>query len=157
MMPEPTQEALRQRQARQRRADKFLSAGVGGILAVLVLACVIANYVAVETILSVLAGGLITWYVSWRYYKKAGDELRHEASELSAWNTLLSRGLEEAGLVTFTRDPSGKPTGVDLHLAGSMAAKPTLSGTLTTEGSRPSGESESHAPEGGGLSHGAGD
>jgi hypothetical protein len=36
----------------------------------------------IETLVGIVVGGLITWLVSYRYYKKAGDELRHEAESL---------------------------------------------------------------------------
>jgi hypothetical protein len=150
MMPESTQEALRQRQARRRRADRNLIAGAVGILVVLLVASGITYGVPVELLLSMLVGGLITWAVSKHYYKKAGDEL-------SRLITTVSRGLEEPAPVAFTRDPSGTPRGLFQSLEGVIAAKGTASGTLTTEGSRPSGESESRAPEGGGLGHGASD
>jgi uncharacterized membrane protein len=34
------------------------------------------------TIISVSIGGIITWLVSWIYYRKAGKELLNEAKEL---------------------------------------------------------------------------
>jgi hypothetical protein len=44
----------------------------------------------VITTIAVIVGGLITWFISWRYYQRAAEELRNEASELKHLTTLKS-------------------------------------------------------------------
>lgn len=39
-------------------------------------------YTTLTTIGSVILGGIITWYFSYNYYQKAGNELKNEAKEL---------------------------------------------------------------------------
>jgi hypothetical protein len=41
----------------------------------------------VITTIAVIVGGLITWFISWRYYQRAAEELRNEASELKHLTT----------------------------------------------------------------------
>jgi hypothetical protein len=52
-----------------------------------------------ETIVATVFGGGITWFVSHRYFKRSGDELRAEAREL--------RKLTNLALVVIT-DPKGR-------------------------------------------------
>jgi hypothetical protein len=48
-------------------------------------------------IISVFTGAGITWFVAWFYYKKAGDELKAEASRLQRTTELILRWLEAKG------------------------------------------------------------
>ncbi len=48
----------------------------------------------VSTGVSVLLGGLITWLVSWLYYRTSARELQAEAAELRRLTTLMLRGIE---------------------------------------------------------------
>lgn len=65
----------------------------------------LTNFVAV------LIGGVITWLVSRRYYKKGGAELAAEAKKLQLLNEKLQRlteitlhALEDAGMVKLNRN-----------------------------------------------------
>jgi len=58
--------------------------------------------------------GVITWLVSRHYYKKAGDELKQQATRLECLNKLILHGLENADVVELVRDASGKPTGITI-------------------------------------------
>ncbi|MES1993261.1 MAG: hypothetical protein V4457_06580 [Pseudomonadota bacterium] len=58
----------------------------------------------IEMIVSVLVGGVITFFVSRHYYKRAGDDLRLEARSLHKQTQLILVSLEQAGLVVLTRD-----------------------------------------------------
>jgi Tfp pilus assembly protein PilW len=66
----------------------------------------------ITILLSTLFGGLVTWWVARRYYKKAGDERRAEAQELRRFPNLILRALENAGWVQVNRDGNGKPLGL---------------------------------------------
>lgn len=61
-----------------------------------------------DNIVSVLIGAGVAWLAACVYYKKAGNELRQEATELRRLTNLVLHGLEDAGLVKPNRDASGK-------------------------------------------------
>ena len=62
----------------------------------------------VQTIVSMAISAGVTWVAAWRYYKKAGDELRAESVRLRTLigDTLI--GLERAGLLTRKVGPDGE-------------------------------------------------
>jgi hypothetical protein len=62
---------------------------------------------------SVALGGVITWFVSRVYYKRAGHELKDEATELRRLNTLMLQSMEHAGWIKLNRDASGKILGFE--------------------------------------------
>jgi hypothetical protein len=66
----------------------------------------------ISAFVGVAIGGVITWLVSRHYYKKAGDQLKQEATELRRLTNLVLRGLEDAGSVRLKRDTSGKVIGL---------------------------------------------
>lgn len=57
-----------------------------------------------ETLIGCLIGSAITWFFSWFYYKKAGDELQKEARNLKTQTQLILVALEQGGLVELQRD-----------------------------------------------------
>lgn len=67
-------------------------------------------------ILGVILAGLITWFWSKHYYKKASEELKEEAEKLRSLNNLILNGMEIANLVTLTRDAKGNPTNFVLKI-----------------------------------------
>ena len=69
-----------------------------------------------ETLLGFVAGSVVTWLVTWFYYKRAGDELRTESSRLRHLNTLILRAMEERGLAKLARDSAGEITGLRFEL-----------------------------------------
>lgn len=83
-----------------------------------------------ETLISILVGSLVTWFFSWRYYAKAGEELQDEAAKLRQLNDLLLRGLENAGLMKVARDESGQPTGLIIELEAHIKATSSMSANL---------------------------
>lgn len=94
----------------------------------------------VMNILGVILGGLITFFCSKFYYKKAGKELKEAAADLHRQNFLILRGLQHAGLVTLNEDPQGNIIGFKLtlhaesgtyHLTGSEVG--LHKGTTNTE------------------------
>jgi hypothetical protein len=78
-------------------------------------------------IIPVLIGGFITWLVSWIFYKKAGDKLRQEATELRRLTNVILHGLENAGIVELVKDASGKPTGIIIKGSGTFAGEGWMS------------------------------
>jgi len=67
----------------------------------------------VETILSVLIGGAITWFVAWWYYKRAGDELRQEAKLLHAATNAVICLLKNPDAATEIQyDSRGRVSGI---------------------------------------------
>jgi hypothetical protein len=81
---------------------------------------------AATTVGSVGAGGLVTWYFSKRYYKRASDdlnvaakELKEESDKLERFSILMLRAVEElgaSGTVELNRDPeTGEPIGLQFR------------------------------------------
>jgi hypothetical protein len=91
----------------------------------------------VPLLVGVVIGGVITWLVSRHYYKKAGDELKREATELRRLTNLVLHGLEDAGSVKLNRDTSGKVIGLIIE----ASAKATGVGLAPAEGEVIQGES----------------
>lgn len=65
----------------------------------------------ISTAIGILLGALVTWVVARLYYKKASEELHHEARELRRLNNLMLQGMEYAGWIELTRDNSGNILG----------------------------------------------
>jgi hypothetical protein len=85
------------------------------------------------TFLSVLAGGLITWFASWFYYKRAGDELRRETLLLKKANIVVAYMLEHPDAkVSIQRDGAGNPIGIIVSGTGTLVAgRATVTGVGT--------------------------
>jgi len=86
-----------------------------------------------SNVIGLIIGGGITWYCSYRYYKRAGDELRHEAKELKRLADLTLHALENAELVKLKRNDKGVIEGLLISLSGPISAKSSLSGTATVK------------------------
>jgi hypothetical protein len=78
-------------------------------------------------IVPVLIGAGVTWLAAWLYYKKAGDKLKQEATELRRLTNLVLHGLEDAGLVKLKRDASGKIMGLIVELSGEVIGVGSMS------------------------------
>jgi hypothetical protein len=72
------------------------------------------------TIINVILGGIITWFLAWYYYKRAGEELRHEAEKLRKLNSMILIALEKQGWVKLNRDKDGNITGFLFEYAGNI-------------------------------------
>ncbi len=83
----------------------------------------------VSTLASVLLGGLITWFAAWRYYKKAGDELKAETALLRKANMAVVYMLEHPDAdIEAQRDDAGNPVGLIVSAAGHAEGKATVRG-----------------------------
>ena len=81
------------------------------------------NRLLAEPIWSVLSGALIgatvTWLAAWWYYRKAGNELREEASRLRLSTDLVLYCLtNKDAKVTANYDNSGHVSGLTVSAAG---------------------------------------
>lgn len=76
-------------------------------------------------------GSVITFFVSWYFYRLSSKDLMRETKELCRLNNLVLKGLEEAGLVTYNRDKNGKISGMVIELAGKIIGQSHLEGKLT--------------------------
>jgi hypothetical protein len=100
-----------------------------------------------ETVLSILLGGLITIVVSWNFYVRAAKDLRAETVRLRQRVDLVLSRLENAGIVELSRDQSGDIRGINvtIHLPGIPLQTKVFPPTVTTEPSND--EAESGDPE----------
>ena len=84
--------------------------------------------------MGILVGSLVTWWLSRHYYVKAGRDLEQAAAGLRGLTTLITRGMEEAGLVTFTKDAAGNPIGLVINASAHFVgtSKVTAQATLAS-------------------------
>jgi hypothetical protein len=72
----------------------------------------------VSTVIGVIAGGAITWLVSWYYYKKAADELNIEAKQLKLTSDLIMYKLQYPETPTeIIRDEKGNVIGLKAFMS----------------------------------------
>lgn len=86
-----------------------------------------------------LVGALIGWGIAHFYYVKTLNDMRAEAEEKERIDDLLLRGIESIGTIKYSRDASGKITGVSIELRGGAEASSSALGELTV-GSPASGK-----------------
>jgi hypothetical protein len=79
---------------------------------------------------AVLLGGLITWYFSRLYYRKAGDELRDQSARLEHLSNIMLNAMEDAQLVKLNRGQSGEIKGRVVQLSAVFEGHTTLGGDL---------------------------
>ena len=87
------------------------------------------------TLIGILLGAVITWLVSWAYYKRAGDELRREAFLLHIASSAIIYRLEnpEAKL-KIIRDDEGRLTGqMVVYSEGRLSGSPSVEGVNSHE------------------------
>jgi hypothetical protein len=81
----------------------------------------------IESALGVLLGGLLTWGCSWWYYKRAGDELQHEARALHTALSAMANALtqQKDARLEFVRNADDRLTGLkvsaEAHITGVAA------------------------------------
>lgn len=75
----------------------------------------------IGTTLGVLLGGLITWYFSWKYYVKAGNELLSESKKLKQTSDLILYKLQYPNAKTqLIRNENGDVTGLTVDVEAKM-------------------------------------
>ena len=84
-------------------------------------------YNIIPVLIGGATSGVITWLVSRHYYKKAGDELKQEATRLHRLTNLVLHGLENAGIMELVKDASGEPTGIIITGGGTIAGEGRMS------------------------------
>jgi hypothetical protein len=84
----------------------------------------------VISVMAVLIGAVITWYFSWRYYKKAGAELVEEAKKLLHLNNIMLNAMEDAGLVKLNRNKAGETVGRMVEASAVFEGHSTMMGDL---------------------------
>lgn len=78
-----------------------------------------------------LVGGLISWGITHVYSVESSKELKEEAAKLRQLNLIMLNGMEDAGLMTQSRDAAGQPTGIVIKLGGSGQAEAHSAATLS--------------------------
>jgi hypothetical protein len=87
------------------------------------------NNPAISSLVSIFAGGLITWLAAWVYYKRAGDEFRAETALLRKANVVLAYMLEHPDAeVEVRRDEAGNPVGLIVSATAHASGKATVKG-----------------------------
>jgi hypothetical protein len=76
----------------------------------------IIDAISWKDIISVLIGGLITWFVARVYYMRASEDLKKEATELFKLSTITLNALENAGICKLSKDETGKIAGLSLTI-----------------------------------------
>jgi hypothetical protein len=97
-----------------------------------------------ETLIGIVIGVASTWLFAHIYYKRAGDELRAEATDLRKLISMVLTSMEHQGFAKLNRDASGNITGFVYKYAASggikfegsamvefVSAKPPESGDTT--------------------------
>jgi hypothetical protein len=87
----------------------------------------------ISTFVGTLVGGAVTLWVSRHYYMKAGRDLESAAAALRRLTTLIIRGMEEAGLATFTRDAAGYPISRVIEASANIVGTSNLTASLTLQ------------------------
>ena len=85
-----------------------------------------------ETLFSVFVGAVVTWIVTWFYYKKAADDLRSDAKELRKLSSMMLTAMEGQGWASsLERDKDHNVTGwkpntgrADIHLGAMTSGAP---------------------------------
>ena len=85
----------------------------------------------IYTIVAVFIGGIITWYVSKKFYIRAGKDLKGEVSKLERLSNMILRVMEDEEWVELNTDKQGNIKGFVRKLSGSSKAKSELKGKLT--------------------------
>lgn len=88
------------------------------------------NLLRMDVILTI-AGAIAGWAISHIYYLKSLNDFKADAEEKKRIDELVLRGIESIGTIKYSRDSSGKITGVIIELAGTARGSASASGTLT--------------------------
>lgn len=88
-------------------------------------------------IVAVIIGGIITWLVSWyvskKFYLRAGKDLKGEVSKLEKLSNMILRVMEDEGWVELNTDVQGNIQGFVRKLSGSSNIKSEIHGEAIIE------------------------
>ena len=87
---------------------------------------------SLETILSVMFGGLITWFAAWYYYVRAAKELKEETDRVKNLLRISVQAMEDAGMVTLNRNGFGEVVGMVHSISGTASIVTHAKAHLTT-------------------------
>ncbi len=71
----------------------------------------------VSTMINMAIGAAITWFVTYRYYRRAATDLTQETEKLRKLHLLIIRALEEGRIAKFNFDEKGNPIGLVIQLS----------------------------------------
>jgi len=87
-------------------------------------------------VISIVSSIAASWFFTWLYYRRAGEELKNESMELRRLSEMLIRGLHNARILNAQFDAKGHPT--SFHLSESVhesgGASESVSATVTRGG-----------------------
>lgn len=82
-------------------------------------------------IISTLVGAAITWFVAWLYYKRAGTELKGEATLLRKANMAMVYMLEHPDAhIEVRRDDAGNPIGLIVSATARAEGRASVEGSI---------------------------
>ena len=68
-------------------------------------------------LIAIIAGGIITWFVSQVYYVRAAKELNAETCKIRNLLRISLQAMEDTNMVTLNRDQSGEIVGMIHNVA----------------------------------------
>jgi hypothetical protein len=83
------------------------------------------------TLVSTVVGAAVTWVAARHYFKRAGDELRHESQQLRKLVSMVLTAMEQQGTAKLNRDAEGNIIGFVFEHVGSGGVK--VGGSAPTE------------------------
>ena len=93
---------------------------------------------AAAAFISILIGGAITWFASWAYYRKAGNELKAETALLRKANMAVIYMLEHPDAdIEVRRDSAGNPVGLIVAATGRAEGRATVRGVAGDANAEP--------------------
>jgi aspartate/glutamate racemase len=89
------------------------------------------------SVLGILIGAVITWFVTWKYYKRAGNELKDESSELRKISELILTKLHMPDIPTEQiRNDKGNTTGLIANISANISGKGGVSANIPDKSSK---------------------
>jgi hypothetical protein len=84
-----------------------------------------------DTIISILIGGLITWFAAHLYYARAAKDMEAESKKLRNLHRISLQAMEDAGMVKINRDAAGEIIGMVHELSAHAVITSRATAELT--------------------------